>query len=194
MTDDQRNKRIADFLFEIGTMRKVPRAHRQTLLTDDMTDNISSHSYRVALIGFLLAKEEGADPFKTAVMCLLHDLPEIRANDHNYVHKRYMKVYEEEIAKEQLGTLPHPDLFDLFNEYEDRESLEATIAKDADLLDQTLLIREYAWQGNKEAELWMKKTDRFDRIQTKSALAIAKKINESQPSDWWQDLSTFKNR
>lgn len=194
MTDDQKNKRIADFLFEIGTMRKVPRAHRQTLLTDDMTDNISSHSYRVALIGFLLAKEEGADPFKTAVMCLLHDLPEIRSNDHNYVHKRYVKVYEDEIAKEQLGTLPHPDLFDLFNEYEDRESLEAKIAKDADLLDQTLLIREYAWQGNKEAELWMTKTDRFDRIKTASALAIAKKINESQPSDWWKDLSTFKNR
>ncbi len=28
-------KRIASFLFEVGTMRKLIRAHRQLLLTDD---------------------------------------------------------------------------------------------------------------------------------------------------------------
>ena len=36
-------------------------------------------------------------------------------------------------------------------EYDERESLEAHLAKDADLLDQILLLREYEWVGNNEA-------------------------------------------
>jgi len=64
--------KIADFLFEIGTMRKLLRMHRQTLLTDDMSDNIASHSYRVALIGWLLAKEEGVDESKVIKMWRRH--------------------------------------------------------------------------------------------------------------------------
>lgn len=53
------NNRIADFLYEIGSMRKLMRMHRQTLLSDDSSDTIASHSYRVAMIGWLLAKLEG---------------------------------------------------------------------------------------------------------------------------------------
>ena len=55
------DNRIVDFLFEIGTMRKLMRMHRQTLLTDDASDSIASHSYRVSIIGWYLAKKEGAD-------------------------------------------------------------------------------------------------------------------------------------
>ena len=38
-------ERIVDFLLELGTMRKLARSHRQVLLTDDISDNISSHSF-----------------------------------------------------------------------------------------------------------------------------------------------------
>jgi putative hydrolase of HD superfamily len=67
-------KRIAQFLFEIGSMRKLIRMHRQSLLTDDMSDNIATHSYRVAMIGWHLAMMEKADPYKVVMMCLLHDV------------------------------------------------------------------------------------------------------------------------
>ena len=59
---------IADFLFEIGTMRKIARSHRQTLLTDDLSDNIASHSFRVTVIGYLIAVGEKLDPFKVVMM------------------------------------------------------------------------------------------------------------------------------
>ena len=84
-------------------MRKIIRAHRQVLLTDDLSDSISSHSFRVTIIGWFLAKEEKADLYKTTMMCLLHDMEESRSNDHNWVHKKYVTVFDEEIDKEQLG-------------------------------------------------------------------------------------------
>lgn len=193
-------KRIASFLFEIGTMRKLIRMHRQVLLTDDMSDSIASHSYRVSIIGWFLAKEEKADLYKTVMMCLLHDMGEVRSGDQNYVHKRYVKVFEEEIDKEQLGTLPHSDFKNLIDEYEERKSKEAILAKDADLLDQILLLREYEWQGNKEAAIWLhgKGKDetniQLKRLKSKSAKKIGAAIYKENPSDWWNNLWTPDNR
>jgi putative hydrolases of HD superfamily len=201
MNSSTDTKRIAGFLFEIGTMRKLLRMHRQTLLTDDMSDNIASHSYRVAMIGWVLAKEEDVDPYTVVMMCLLHDLGEIRSGDHNWVHKRYVKIYENEIIKEQLGTLPYPDLEKLANEYESRKTKEAVVAKDADLLDQILLLREYEWQGNKEAKIWLhsgkgddEENKQLKMLKTKSAKEIGRAILNENPSDWWNNLWTSKRR
>jgi putative hydrolase of HD superfamily len=199
MNDDER---YADFLFEVGTMRKLLRMHRQTLLTDDMSDNIATHSYRAALIGWILAKREGVDPYKVVMMCLLHDIAEVRSNDHNWVHKRYIKVFEEEITREQLGTLPDRELEEVALEYGARESREAIIAKDADYLDQVLLLREYEWQGNKEAALWLRgkrgehetSNAQLHKLRTDTAKKLGKAIYDRAPSDWWNELWTSSNR
>lgn len=192
--------KIVNFLYEIGTMRKLMRIHRQTLLTDDTSDNIASHSYRVAIISWFLAKEEGADPYKTVMMSLLHDVAEARSNDHNWIHKKYVKIFEQEIHEDQLGTLPHPDLKDFIGEYEKRESKEAVLAKEADLLDQILLLREYEWSGNKEANIWLygkergKINDKIKKFKTKTGKKLCKSMYDVDPSDWWKSLQTSNNR
>ena len=189
-----------NFLYEIGTMRKLMRMHRQVLLTDDMSDSIASHSYRVAIISWFLAKEEGADPYKTVMMSLVHDVAEVRSNDHNWIHKKYIKVFEEEINEEQLGILPYPDLKDFISEYEKRESLEAILAKEADVLDQILLLREYEWSGNKEASIWLHgkggltANRQLNKLKTATGKRLGKAVYEVNPSDWWNKVYTSTNR
>lgn len=189
----------AHFLFELGTLRKIVRAHRQTLLSDDLSDNIASHSYRVAMIGWLLAEMERVDASKVVMMCLLHDVAEARSGDQNWVHKRYVKVFEEEIKDDQFSSLPFGELREILDEYDARESEEALVAKDADLLDQVLLLKEYAWQGNKEAEVWLSgKSERSNAqlaaLTTESGKKLGRQIYESDPSEWWNDTWTNKNR
>ncbi len=201
---DSREKKIADFLFEIGTMRKLPRMHQQMILTQDLSDNIATHSYRVAIIAWFLAKMEKADPYKAVVMALFHDTKEIRSGDHNYVHKKYVKIYEDEIAEEQLGNLPFDDIFELNKEYEVRGSKEAVVAKDADMLDQILLLKEYVHQGNEEANIWLggkgrkgavgKENIQYKRLKTDSAKKLGKEILDGNVSEWWENLWTAKNR
>ncbi len=192
--------RIADFLYELGTMRKVLRIHRQLLLADDMSDNIATHSYRVTMIGWLLAKKEQADLYKVVMMCMLHDLGEIRSNDHNWLNKRYTKIFDAEIIEEQLGTLPYSELREMALEYEERKTKEAIIAKDADLLDQILLLKEYEWQGNREASVWLhgKGDDdgnaQLNALKLDSSKALGKAIYDRNPSDWWNNLWTSNNR
>ena len=192
--------KIVNFLYEIGTMRKLMRMHRQVLLTDDMSDSIASHSYRVAIIGWFLAKEEGADPYKTVMMSRLHDMSEVRSGDHNWVHKKYVKIFESEIEADQLGNLPYPDLKDFVGEYQMRKSKESILAKDADLLDQILLLREYEWSGNKEAHIWLygkgsaKINAQLEKLKTATAKKFGKAMYDVNPSDWWNNLWTSNNR
>lgn len=193
------SQKLANFFFELGTLRKTARSHRQTLLTDDLSDNISSHSYRVTMIGWFLANLENADPYKVVTMCLFHDTGESRSGDQNWVHKKFVKVFEDEIHDDQLKSLPHgEDLHRVNQEYHERKTKEAIITKDADLIDQILLLKEYAWQGNQEASAWLheKITDnaQYRGLQTASAKKLARRIFTSKPSDWWSDLWTPNRR
>lgn len=195
------DKKIVDFLFEIGTMKKLPRMHQQALLSQDLSDNIATHSYRVAFISWFLAKIENVDVYKSVMMALLHDTKEIRSGDHNYIHKKYIKIFEEEISKDQLGNLPFKDLFEIDKEFEIRESKEAIIAKDADLLDQILLLKEYAHQGNKEAEIWLSgkgnsnnENIQYTNLKTESAKRLGREILNGRVSEWWENIWTEKNR
>ena len=193
-------KQVSQFLYEVGTMRKVARMHRQTLLTDDMSDNIATHTFRVVVIGFFLAKMEGADPFKVMLMCLLHDMAEARTNDHNWIHKRYVVEHEDQVLDEQLGKLPYGEFAEVAREYSKRESPEAVVAKDADILDQVLLLREYVWQGNREAQEWLdgkrekQPYNYLKYLTTESAKTLGKAIYDEEPSSWWRDLYQNKKR
>jgi putative hydrolase of HD superfamily len=194
MVEKNKTKNLANFLYEIGTLRKLIRAHRQTLLTDDLSDSISSHSFRVTWIGWFLAKEEGVDPYKVLMFCLLHDIEEARSGDHNWVHKRYVKVFDDEIREEQLTGLPQEsELQALATEYHKRETKESKIAKDADMIDQMLLLKEYEWQGIKEASEWLT-DDNNITLSSETARKVAKEILSTRPSEWTEGLATSKNR
>jgi putative hydrolase of HD superfamily len=193
-------KKLVSFFYEIGNLRKVIRAHQQMLIFQDLTDNIATHSFRTAFIGYFLAKELKANADKVIKMCLLHDLEEARSADQNWVHKRYIKVFEDEIREDQLKNLPNPEeLLKLSKEYQERKTLEAKIAKDADLLDETLLLKEYQWQGSKEAEKWLKirpqKDSQHEKLMfTKLAKEIAKEAKKQSPTFWWKKLWTPNRR
>lgn len=189
------NNRIANFIYELGWLRKTARSHRMSLMTDDMSDNIASHSYRVTVIGYLLAKAEGVDADKVLRMCLFHDIAEARAGDQNWVHKKYVKVDEEEITKDQLDKIvPDNEAYEDMLEYEERDSKESIIAKDADLLDQICLLREYEMNGNTEAKRWIDGKEQSNRLKTKTAQLWAEELYTVSPSKWWKSLWTSERK
>jgi putative hydrolase of HD superfamily len=193
-------KKLVSFMFEIGSLRKVIRSHQQTLLSYDLSDTISSHSFRVAFIAYCLAKALGADADKAMKMAMVHDMEEARSSDHNWVHKKYVKVFDDEIIADQLRDMPSwaSELHALVHEARERNTFEGKIVKDADLLDQLFLLREYDWQGNKEAREWLKGPKRLSRqeqlMHTPLAKALAKEVKRQAPSDWWSHSWTHIRR
>ena len=126
-------------------------------------------------------------------MCLFHDVEESRAGDQNRVHKRYVKVDHEEIMHDQLdGLFQDNEILDIMKEYEARESFESKLAKDADRLDQFLLLKEHAQNGNKEAlrRFGSNHNGKRERLLTEQGKQFFDTILETEPNEWRENIWT----
>jgi 5'-deoxynucleotidase YfbR-like HD superfamily hydrolase len=93
--------------------------------------------------------------YKCMAMATFHDVAEGRTGDHDFFAKNYNVCDEDKAIKDQCAGLPfESDLHDLLTEYEERQTIESKIVKDADSLAQTFHERVLMRQGNKMAEQW----------------------------------------
>jgi len=176
-------KNIANFLFEIGILKKTPRSGYQFLGTGN--ESVAEHSFRVAVIAYLLAKNDPkADMQKVVLMSLFHDFHEARTGDHNYVNKRYVTVNENKAVNDLARKLPFgQDIVSLIDEFNSRETLEAKLSQDADQLDFILELKRQQDLGNKSAAEWLKYSAK--RLITDFAKKLADEIVTTDSSDWW---------
>lgn len=174
---------IADFLYEAGMLAKTPRSGFFFLGSGEQS--VAEHINRVCYIGFVLASlDPDADMSKVLKMCLLHDLPEARVSDLNYVHQKYNDRHEDRALQDSLSALPFKEgMKAVFDEYEKRESAEAKIAKDADNLEWIISLKEQVDIGNKRAESWIPSA--VKRLKTDGAKKLAEKILEIDSDHWW---------
>jgi len=175
-----------NFLFEIGTMRNVPRAWRQHLGLD--CASVHEHSYRVIWLALMLARMEGGvDENKVMRMALIHDISEIRTSDLGYIQKVYTKADDNQAAHDSLAQTILADFYtDTFKEYEERKSLEAKIVKDADNLDIDLELKELEERGSKLPAKFQefRKLVRNEKLYTQSAKKVWDEIQATDVSDW----------
>ncbi len=181
-------KRLVEFFFEIGMLKKTPRTGYQFLGTG--RESVADHSFRTAVIGYTLATlEPEAARNKVVLMCLFHDFPEARTGDHNYVNKRYINADEEGALRDQVQELPFGDeVIALIHEFNNDDTLEAQLSKDADQLDLILELKEQLDLGNSNAKDWLNFA--VQRLITASAKKLADQILESNSADWWFDKKT----
>lgn len=174
--------RLADFLFEVGMLRKTPRTGYQFLGTGQ--ENVAEHSFRTAVIGMILARQLGADESHTMMMCLFHDLHEARTGDFNYVAHIYNSSRRTQALEHCLaGTGLSDTVLPLWEELETAETMEAQAAQDADQIDMILNLKEQSDLGNKYADKWMESA--LKRLRTDAGKALAQKISQTDHTDWW---------
>lgn len=177
-----RASRLADFLFEAGMLRKTPRTGYQFLGSG--AENVAEHSFRAALIGYVLASMAGADQEHTAMLCLIHDFHEARTGDFNYVNSIYNTSGQRLAMQHALkGTGLTEKLLPLWDEQEEGESLEARLARDADQIDLILNLVEQKNLGNPYAEKWL--ASAMQRLHTDEGRELAGSIASTDHTDWW---------
>src|SRR3954469_6178001 len=125
---------LAKFLFEMGQLKRVPRSG-WAVVGVERPESVAEHSFRVAVVGYSLAQLAEADPWKTAVMCLFHDVPEGRLNDLHRVGQSYIdwQGAQQRAWTQILERAPvrmSDDLAALMAEYRENQSLEAQLAHD----------------------------------------------------------------
>ncbi len=182
LRERDRLTRLTDFFFEVGMLRKTPRTGYQFLGTGQ--ENVAEHSFRTAVIGYALARLAGADPSRTAMLCLFHDLHEARTGDFNYVSRVYNSSKRTLALEHALaGTGLEEDVLGLWRELEDVDSLEAQLAQDADQLDLILNLKEELDRGNTYAGKWLEGA--LGRLRTEEGRQLAERISRTDHTDWW---------
>lgn len=176
-------KNIANFLFEVGMLKKTPRTGYQFLGTG--SESVADHSFRMTIIGYILACEiPGADQNKTVLMCLFHDLHEARTGDQNYVNKQYNTIDEEKAVSHMTAGLSFGDeITALTDEFNRGESTEASIAKDADQIDLILELKQQKDLGNRYADEWIHYAKK--RLINEKAREMVEEILKTDHTEWW---------
>ena len=174
---------IADFLFEVGMLRKTPRSGFQFLGSG--CESVAEHILRTLYIGYVLCKmDPEADERKVLRLCLMHDLPEARTGDLNYVNKKYVTVDEKKAVRELAEPLFFgAEIEESIDEFNERETKEALLARDADQLSLILQLKECGDLGNRYSGEWI----RFAvlRLATENARKLAEEILDTDSSHWW---------
>jgi putative hydrolase of HD superfamily len=176
-------RKIADFLFEVGMLKKTPRSGFQFLGSG--CESVAEHVLRTLFIGYVLCKmEPEADELKVLRLCLMHDLPEARTGDMNYVNKKYVTVDEKKAVRELAEPLFFGgEIEEGIDEFNRRQTRESLIAHDADQLSLILQLKECDDLGNKYSREWMRFAER--RLATENARKLAASILDTDSSNWW---------
>jgi len=174
---------IADFLFEVGMLCKTPRSGYQFLGSG--RESVAEHVLRTVFIGYALCKlNDSLDELRVLKMCVLHDLPEARTGDMNYVNKKYVEVDEAKAVMELTeGLFFGGDIRQAIEEFNAKETKESQIARDADQIALILQLKEYGDLGNKYSDEWIKYA--LQRLSTEEGKNLAARIIQTDSSHWW---------
>ncbi|MEN6360693.1 MAG: HD domain-containing protein [Smithella sp.] len=174
---------IADFLFEVGMLCKTPRSGYQFLGSG--RESVAEHVLRTVFIGYALCKLNASlNELWVLKMCVLHDLPEARTGDMNYVNKKYVKVDEAKAVRELTeGLFFGDDIRRAIEEFNAKETQESKVARDADQIALILQLKEYGDLGNKYSDEWIKYA--LQRLYTEEGKELAARIIQTDSTHWW---------
>lgn len=173
------------FVFEAGVLKRVARTG-WWFMGEKQPESVAEHSFRVGIIGAVLAAMEGADANRVALMGLLHDTQETRVTDIPHVGRRYLDAAANEtITADQVSAAPEPvrELFQsAVDEYEAKETIEAIVARDADKLECLVQAVEYREAGYQNVQPWIDSS--LAALKTDSARRLAEEALRGDVLRW----------
>lgn len=188
-------EKIADFCYELGQLKRLPRSGWLQLGVAN-PESVAEHVARTVPIAFILAKLEGVNAERAALIAAFHEFPETRIGDLHKTAQRYItekRTIEAKAVEEQLSQLP-PEIAAAFLSYydgfEEDGSPEHIVAKDADYLECIIQAKEHLEQGYAGAQNWIENARAC--LQTKSAKALAAAVVERRSTAWFEALKRIQ--
>ncbi len=142
---------FVDFVKIIGKLKKIERTGWVTHPKIENPESVADHSFRTALLVWIISEMEGLDTEKVMKMALIHDTGESIIGDWDRFAKKKLgedlKNKKEWEAIQQLSSLLNSDIkqeyLDLWKEYQLRETKEAKLVNQIDRLELLFQIVEY---------------------------------------------------
>ncbi len=175
---------LIEFLHKVGQLKRVKRTGWVYKKIPN-PESVAEHSFRTAILAYVLADELKVDKEKLIKIALIHDLAESVVGDITPWDKAYRKekLVMEKKAIEELGSLIKngKELIGLWDDFEKRKSKEARLAAELDKIEMIIQALEYEKEHPEKAsdldEFWesAKKS-----VKNRKLLEILKLLSEKR--------------
>lgn len=184
-------REIVKAIFEARLLKRIQRSGTLILLLlgDTIKENVVEHSFYAALIAIVMHHfDQKLDLGKLLIMCLTHDLEEVRTGDLNQVNRLYYDNDPEIEAFRDMwkGSKLGENLTEIHTERHKRRSKEAIAARDCDVLAEIVLEKEYFNAGVMEVKEWM--DFHLKRLNTEVGKKIGRMIMSLNYDSWWEEV------
>jgi putative hydrolase of HD superfamily len=166
------------FIFEIGALKKTKRSGWETI--NAKGESVADHSFRTAVIGYMIAKGEGERKIADVLLLsLFHDVHETRIGDLNRMNKRYVDVKKEKAIGDVLKGLSfEKDVMRVLS----AKGKVRDIVHDADRLDMIAEAKMLHDLGNRYAWKWIENSSK--ELKTKTGKKLCNKIIKTDSKKW----------
>lgn len=181
-------KKLTNLIYEAANVKRMLRTGWQRF--GDNVEGVGEHSFMTAVIAYLLAreiKEKGQEISmeKILVMSIFHDFHEGRTGEMDKVAKLYMTRHED---KANIDIFKDVDdgLLALLNEYEAKQSLEALVVYEANVIAFGVECKILIEKGNTHAKEWMDANSL--RVRLPESIELMTALAKTDSQDWWKEI------
>lgn len=178
---------MTDLVYEASVVKRLARTGWQ--IFGDNEEGVGEHSFITAVIAYFLARE--IQPSKKVnmehvlLMSIFHDFHEGRTGELDKIAKFYTTRYERKANVDIFGE-NDPALLKLLDEYEDKQSLEAKIVYEANVIAFSVEVKLLLEKGNTHAKEWLDANNK--RLRLPESVALARSLTATDSHNWWQTL------
>ena len=158
-----------EYLEILHVAERLKDTPRHCTTTKRRTESVAEHSWRIALMAFLLRHEfPELDMDKVTDMCLIHDIGECFTGDiPTFIKTDDDRETEDSLLNRWVRSLPEElskDMSALYKEMDEQETKEAKIYKSLDKLEALIQHNESPLNTWADNEFDLNKTYAFDTV------------------------------
>jgi putative hydrolase of HD superfamily len=186
--DTKQLRNITNLVFEAAAVKRMRRTG--WMILGDNDEGVGEHTFMTCVIAYLLAKQMNGDPSAklrasmetVLVMSVFHDFHEARTGDLDKIAKFYM-TRDQDKANRDIFAGIDDELLKTLDVYEQKQTLEARIVYEANVIAFAVELKLLIEKGNVHAQEWLDANTK--RLRIPEAIALANDLNESSSQDWW---------
>lgn len=188
-------KHITNLVYEAAVVKRLKRTGWQILGDND--EGVGEHTFMTAVIAYFLAKEisknagtrpgleAGLNMETVLTMSVFHDFHEARTGDLDKIATFYMTRDQEKANRDIFAGVDEP-LLTTLETYEKKESLEARIVYEANVIAFLVELKLLEEKGNIHAREWIE--GNLARLRIGEAIALARDLASTDSHDWWKHI------
>ncbi|OGG28919.1 hypothetical protein A2973_01280 [Candidatus Gottesmanbacteria bacterium RIFCSPLOWO2_01_FULL_49_10] len=176
-------KHITNLIYEAAVVKRLKRTGWQILGDND--EGVGEHTFMTAVIAYFLGKQLNANLETVLTMSVFHDFHEARTGDLDKIATFYMTRDQEKANRDIFAGVDEP-LLKTLETYEKKESLEARIVYEANVIAFLVELKLLEEKGNIHAREWIE--GNLARLRIGEAIALAKDLASTDSHDWWKHI------